>query len=466
MAWQRDGIVYGQESIALIAYDAAGMSEAVGSLYEAAAALDPLMQWTPPGTAAIVPAAKAPAQLPAAPVAWQVAFPDRAVGLRGQPNGALAVLTQDGTVALLDPAGKTVWQKTVECGDELRHAASPDGNVLAVGAGHHLVAFDGRGKQLFDMPFEFDVPGAQGGKKEPSPVTAVAVSPDGKSIAAAAANGRLMLLDSQGNTKWTIGGVAAEELAKWNADVKTWEAGAADREAAQKQYKEVEAKWKEEVKQWEAGGKKGKQPPQPKQPNLPGKPNKPVPVPYLGAAFSADGSTLLAITKDQGHLIATADGKIGAKLGGIAPAFRPVRVGDNLLVTDGRERLALVSPADGKALGELRFVQKVQAPGKKPGEMLDIKDTAVSAAPLGDAIIVGTEFDGTVRALKALQGKVEEQTQWSYKVPLRLTKNVAVGDGLIAVAYWGGTLRILDATGAAKFAQVLPQDVAAMTWAG
>jgi len=276
----------------------------------------------------------------------------------------------------------------------------------------------------------------------------------------------LLLLDNQGNRKWEIGGVTGEELAKWEADVKAWEAGTAEREAAEKQYKEAEAKWKEDLKQWEAGGKKDKQPPQPKRPNLPGKPNKPAPVPYLGAAFSSDGGTLLAITKDQGHLIATADGKIGAKVGGIAPAFRPVRVGDNLLVTDGRERLALVSPADGKTLGELRFVQKVQAPGKKPGEMQDVKDTAVSAAVMKDLIVVGTEFDGTVRALKEVKGKVEEQTQWSFKVPLRLTKKVAAGDGLIAVAYWGGTLRILDASGAVKFAQTLPQDVAAMTWAG
>jgi hypothetical protein len=45
LAWQRDGIGKGQESITVIGYDAAGMSEAVGSLYEAIAGLDPLTPW-------------------------------------------------------------------------------------------------------------------------------------------------------------------------------------------------------------------------------------------------------------------------------------------------------------------------------------------------------------------------------------------------------------------------------------
>jgi len=465
LAWQRDGVGYWQESVTLIAYDAAGMSEAAGTLYEMAAGLDPLMQFTPPLNASVTPAVKAAAPVAEARTAWQTAFADRALCVRALPNGNLAVLTQDGTVALLDPAGKIVWQKTVECGDEMKHGFAANGSVLVVGAAYHVVAFDGSGKQLFDVPSEFDVPG-QAGKKELSQIACVAASPDGKSIAAGAANGKLLLLDNQGNTKWTTGGVSAADLAKWEADVKAWDAGAADRDAATKAFKEAEAKWKDDVKQWEKDGRKGKQPAQPKAPSLPGKPNKPEPVPYRNAAFSSDGSLLLAIAKDQGHVFAVADGKPGAKIGGIAPAFRPVAVGENLLVTDGRERLALVSLADGKTAGELRFVQKVQAPGRKPGEMQDLKDTAVSAAVLNGTLLVATEFDGTVRALKGVEGKVEEQTQWSFKTPLRVTKKIAVGDGAVAVAYWGGTLRVLDAAGALKFAQMMPQDIAALAWTG
>ncbi len=48
IAWQRDGIGKGQESITVIGYDAAGLNEAIGSLYEAIAGLDPLTPWTLP----------------------------------------------------------------------------------------------------------------------------------------------------------------------------------------------------------------------------------------------------------------------------------------------------------------------------------------------------------------------------------------------------------------------------------
>ena len=48
IAWQRDAVSYGAESITLIGADPAGVSEAVGSLYEAAAGLDPLTQYALP----------------------------------------------------------------------------------------------------------------------------------------------------------------------------------------------------------------------------------------------------------------------------------------------------------------------------------------------------------------------------------------------------------------------------------
>src|SRR5213075_150030 len=47
IAWQRDMVSYQSESITLTAYDEAGMNQAVGSLYESAAAFDPLMVLTP-----------------------------------------------------------------------------------------------------------------------------------------------------------------------------------------------------------------------------------------------------------------------------------------------------------------------------------------------------------------------------------------------------------------------------------
>jgi hypothetical protein len=42
VAWQREAIGVNQESISLIAYNAAGMGEAVGTMYEMLAGLEPL----------------------------------------------------------------------------------------------------------------------------------------------------------------------------------------------------------------------------------------------------------------------------------------------------------------------------------------------------------------------------------------------------------------------------------------
>src|SRR5437763_1595674 len=58
LAWQRDGVGAGQESVALIAYDEAGMSEAVGSCFEAVAGLEPLTRWTLPASDTHTPASK------------------------------------------------------------------------------------------------------------------------------------------------------------------------------------------------------------------------------------------------------------------------------------------------------------------------------------------------------------------------------------------------------------------------
>ncbi|MFP4027777.1 MAG: hypothetical protein ACLFWL_08310 [Candidatus Brocadiia bacterium] len=54
MAWQLGGIGRGQESITLIAHDAEGMEEAVGTVYEAAIGFDPLTRWILPAKSEIV----------------------------------------------------------------------------------------------------------------------------------------------------------------------------------------------------------------------------------------------------------------------------------------------------------------------------------------------------------------------------------------------------------------------------
>ncbi len=117
LAWQLDILGHNQESIACIAYDATGMGEAVGSLYEAAAGLTPLTPMAQPSDASIV-AANLPAKLlPAVPITWQTLLPDRAVALAVLPNGDITVATQDGSVSTLAATGKLLTQREAGKGD-------------------------------------------------------------------------------------------------------------------------------------------------------------------------------------------------------------------------------------------------------------------------------------------------------------------------------------------------------------
>ena len=53
VAWQRDMIGKGQESVSVIAHDAEGLSEGVGSFYEAVAGMDPLTPWILPTASSV-----------------------------------------------------------------------------------------------------------------------------------------------------------------------------------------------------------------------------------------------------------------------------------------------------------------------------------------------------------------------------------------------------------------------------
>src|SRR5208283_5190021 len=110
----------------------------------------------------------------------------------------LIVLTQDGSLTVLDAAGKVQWQKTIAGGESWALDISANGDRIIVGASQHIVGFDGKGVLLFDVPLT---------EEKPAPVvTFVAVSPDGARVAAGAANGKLTLL-ADGKAVWTVGGV-------------------------------------------------------------------------------------------------------------------------------------------------------------------------------------------------------------------------------------------------------------------
>jgi hypothetical protein len=112
LAWQRDAIGPGQESITLIAHDEAGINEAVGSFYEAVAGIDPLTKWTLPQSHAITPAKTAPGLVPAAKVTWTVALPDRVLALKSDGKSVIA-LSHDGSRSVISPDGKLAASKAL-----------------------------------------------------------------------------------------------------------------------------------------------------------------------------------------------------------------------------------------------------------------------------------------------------------------------------------------------------------------
>lgn len=135
IAWQRDGVGAGQESISLIAYDEAGMSEAVGSFYEAVAGIEPLTKWSLPQSDAITPAKAAPSLTPVAPVAWTVPLPDRVLALK-PTEGGLSVLTHDGSLSTINAQGKLTASKPLSMSEveSTRKNLAPAADASAVEA--------------------------------------------------------------------------------------------------------------------------------------------------------------------------------------------------------------------------------------------------------------------------------------------------------------------------------------------
>ncbi len=129
LAWQREALGVNQESITLIAFDGAGMDEAVGTLDELLAGLEPLTPLAMPRAGAISPATRTaePRQLR---VAWTAALPDRITGLKADGDG-LTVLTRAETVSQVGADGTIVSTRPVTAEDysglvaQLRSGAEP-----------------------------------------------------------------------------------------------------------------------------------------------------------------------------------------------------------------------------------------------------------------------------------------------------------------------------------------------------
>jgi hypothetical protein len=138
LAWQRDGVGQGIESVTLIAHDAAGMAEAVGTLYEAQAGIEPLTRWELPDASHVAPAAKA-ALLPEPKVAWVAVLPDRAVGVKADGD-TLTVLTRDESISTINAEGRASAPKPVAAGAYARQVErmkpAPDAEAMQLAREH------------------------------------------------------------------------------------------------------------------------------------------------------------------------------------------------------------------------------------------------------------------------------------------------------------------------------------------
>ncbi|MGA2659991.1 MAG: hypothetical protein ABSH34_21010 [Verrucomicrobiota bacterium] len=129
IAWQREALGVNQESITLIAFDAVGMDEVVGTLDELLAGLEPLTPLAMPRASAISPATRTgePRQLR---VAWTAALPDRITGLKAE-GGQFTALTRAETLSQVSADGRIVSTRPVAPEDyssleaQLRPAADP-----------------------------------------------------------------------------------------------------------------------------------------------------------------------------------------------------------------------------------------------------------------------------------------------------------------------------------------------------
>lgn len=129
LAWQLSAIGINQESITLIANDEAGMGEAVGTLYEALAGLDPITPLLLP-TSGLVTAAKEAVDKTtvALTTEWKITLPDRALSMEVADNGNITVISWDGSKSSISPLGKVTKTATATAA-ELAEASKAKTNA-------------------------------------------------------------------------------------------------------------------------------------------------------------------------------------------------------------------------------------------------------------------------------------------------------------------------------------------------
>ncbi len=197
LAWLTDGITIGQDTVAVIGSDEAGISEAVGTLYDAVHGLDPLLPTTPPSRMEAMSATQARRQ-PEAPVAWEARLPSRADALQTLSGGHVAAMCADGTLAVLNNAGgKELWHRILPPAERYCLQASPDGKLLAAGSNTTLFIYTSGGKAVAETKID-----------DFARITSLGWSPDGKALLVGAEGGIVASVNADGTRRWTHGGEA------------------------------------------------------------------------------------------------------------------------------------------------------------------------------------------------------------------------------------------------------------------
>jgi hypothetical protein len=111
IAWNLMNLGHDVESIALIANDADGINEAVGTLFTLGIGIDPLTPLVLPVSNTIAPATQ-PVKVTAAPIDWQVQLTDRINSIAVDGNNVIAY-SINGNQATINSKGKAAF-KTVD----------------------------------------------------------------------------------------------------------------------------------------------------------------------------------------------------------------------------------------------------------------------------------------------------------------------------------------------------------------
>jgi hypothetical protein len=181
---------------------------------------------------------------------------------------------------------------------------------------------------------------------------------------------------------------------------------------------------------------------------------KAVPNPYIaGHALGKD--QLLALTRNEAHIISIPEKKILQKIGGVNGDFGIQKIHGDFVVSEGRTA-QVISHVDGKVLSRTML----------PPDTVVIEGLSLGTPekPVG-GLVVGSEVDGIVRRIELATDKQKEKVIWEHKAPRKIVKRIAAGEnGLIAVAYWGGLINVFDADGKLKMSRTLHQDVVDLKW--